>query len=173
MIYWFDVSLSFSTLPFHQCLMIFLILLVTSFILKIIWREISISLQVAGELQTECYLNHRAIYVFKETHILKKNVASIKTVMATHFKILPEIKRPCRFSSNLNAHPCFLLTHCSNYVISNFCIFTNFHVRASGNYYSIAFMDITFHVKKKRHTENIPWKIHSVMTFLVTMHELW
>lgn len=69
--------------------------------------------------------------------------------MATHFKILPEMKRPCCFSSNLNAHPGFLLTHCSNYVISTFCIFTNVHVRASGNYYSIAFMDITFHVKKK------------------------
>lgn len=41
----------------------------------------------------------------QRTHILKKNVVSITTIMSLHSIIPLEIKEPCPFSSNLDVHP--------------------------------------------------------------------
>lgn len=61
---------------------------------------------ISGRVKNKMLSESQRQICLQRMHILKKNFANIMTIISIHFTFLFEMKEPCPFSSNLDAHPC-------------------------------------------------------------------
>ena len=58
-------------------------------------------------VKNEVVIQTPETYMSSKNTYLKNNFPSIMMIMPSHPAVPPEIKDPCPFSSNFDAHPCF------------------------------------------------------------------